>query len=167
MPHNRKKKEQEIRSRFEFVVFADTEASIFNAALGVVDAIVSGGTYTLQYIQSELGDFGIKAASEMTKAGVNPVSEPIYSDVMTFQNWEQPIPGTKIPLPNKFVPYVAARKRKDDSGSGAGGRVFIKSAHGEYFLNHRIVDRLISLESTSYNPATGAYDGELWRIVAA
>jgi hypothetical protein len=58
-----------------------------------------------------------------------------------------------------------------DSGPPApglpAGRVFIKSAHGEYFLNHRTGDRLISLESTPYDPATGNYDGELWRIVDA
>ena len=118
MPHDRKEREQDIRDRFEFVVFADTEASLFNAALGIVDAIVSGGTYTLQYIQMELGDFGIKVAKAMVNAGVNPVDEPIYSDAMTFHNWEQPFPETKIPLPNKFVPYVAARKRTRDRNVG-------------------------------------------------
>jgi hypothetical protein len=112
MPHNLAKREKEVRDQFEFVVFADTEVSAFNAALSVVDIIVTGGTYTLQYIKTELGAFGLKVAEKMIQAGVNPATEPIYSDVMTFQNWEQPIPGVKIPLPNKFVPYIAARKRK-------------------------------------------------------
>ena len=129
MQHDRGKCEAGIRICFEVVVFADTEASIFNVALGVVDAIVSGGTYTLQYIQSELGDFGIKIANEMINAGVNPVNEPIYSDVMTFHNWEQPIKGTKIYLPNKFVPYVAARKRK--VGSGGSGMLLRKPSEGK------------------------------------
>ncbi len=112
MPHNRAKREKEVRDQFEFVVFADTEVSAFSAALAVVDIIVTGGNYSLEYIKTELGDFGLKVVEKMIQAGVNPATEPIYSDVMIFQNWEQPIPGVKIPLPNKFVPYIAARKSK-------------------------------------------------------
>jgi hypothetical protein len=46
-------------------------------------------------------------------------------------------------------------------------KVFITSAHGSYFLNHTIGDRSISLADQPYNPATGAFDGELWEIVDA
>jgi pimeloyl-ACP methyl ester carboxylesterase len=46
-------------------------------------------------------------------------------------------------------------------------KVFIKSAHGNFFLNHTIRDKSISLADQPYNPSTGAYDGELWEIVDA
>lgn len=43
MPHNWLEKEQEIQNRFEFVVFADTEVSVFNAALVAAEAIATAG----------------------------------------------------------------------------------------------------------------------------
>lgn len=109
MPHNRKQREQSIRDKYDFVVF-DGEYSAAHAALAVVDVIANGGTYTLQFIKDQLGSFGKKVATRMLQAGVNPASEPIYSGTMVFENWERVL-GVKIPLPNKFVPYVAARKK--------------------------------------------------------
>ncbi|MCL1472520.1 fascin domain-containing protein [Argonema antarcticum] len=46
-------------------------------------------------------------------------------------------------------------------------RVFIRSAHGNYFLDHQIASRTITLADQPYNPTTGAYNGELWEIVDA
>jgi hypothetical protein len=109
VPHNRAKREQELRNQFSFVVF-NGEYSVVHAALAVVDVISTGGTVTLTYLQEELGEFGQQVAAKMIEAGVNPVTEPLYAGVMTFQNWETPIPGWKVSLPNKFVPYVAARR---------------------------------------------------------
>jgi len=42
---------------------------------------------------------------------------------------------------------------------------FIKSVHGNYFLYHRIADKLISLNDQPYNPATGENNGNNWVIV--
>ena len=43
--------------------------------------------------------------------------------------------------------------------------VFIKSAHGDFFLDHHIASRSITLADQPFNPATGAFNGELWQIV--
>ncbi|MDB9477516.1 C39 family peptidase [Dolichospermum circinale CS-537/03] len=65
------------------------------------------------------------------------------------------------------VPPVVAQSQGTPSQPVAYKKVFIKSAHGNYFLDHRISDRSLSLADQPYNPATGAYDGELWEIVDA
>jgi hypothetical protein len=111
MPHNRAEREQAIRNRYEFAVF-DGEFSLFNGALVAIDAYVTGGTYTIEYIKDTLGDFGRDVVSKMIAAGIDPTGETIYGDVMVFQTWENPIPGVtgRIYGPNKFVPYIAARK---------------------------------------------------------
>lgn len=119
MPHNCASKAKEISDQFDFVVFGG-EYGLFNGALAIVDVIVTGGNCTLEYIKSEVKDFGVDVVTEMIKAGINPTSEPIYSGVKIFQNWEQPLPGVKIPLPNKFVPYIAARKKPVASPTAAG-----------------------------------------------
>ena len=110
MPHNRPEMERAIRRRFEFVVFGN-EYNAVHGILAVIDGIATGGTFTIEFLQNELSQLGIDVATAMINAGVDPTREPIYVDIMTFNNWEQPIPGVKIPLPNKFVPYVAARKK--------------------------------------------------------
>jgi hypothetical protein len=43
----------------------------------------------------------------------------------------------------------------------------IKSAHGDFFLDHHIASKRVTLADQPYNPATGAFDGELWQIVDA
>ena len=45
--------------------------------------------------------------------------------------------------------------------------VFIKSAHGEFFLDHNIARRAIELADQPYNPATEEFNGELWEILDA
>ena len=45
--------------------------------------------------------------------------------------------------------------------------IFIKSAHGNYFIDHRISDMSLSLVDQPYNPTTGAYNGVLWEIIEA
>jgi len=42
---------------------------------------------------------------------------------------------------------------------------FIKSVHGNYFLYHRIADKLISLNDQPYNPATGENNGNNWFLI--
>lgn len=110
MPHNRAKREDPIRATYGFVVFADTEVSALHLALAAVDVFYTGGTYTTQYIKDELGDFGEKVVTRMMEAGFNPVNETVYGGVMKFQNWEKPL-QVKIHLPEKYVPYIAGRKR--------------------------------------------------------
>jgi hypothetical protein len=41
MPHNRDRRERDVRTRFGFVVFGG-EYSLFNAALAAIDAIATG-----------------------------------------------------------------------------------------------------------------------------
>jgi hypothetical protein len=43
--------------------------------------------------------------------------------------------------------------------------IFIKSAHGNYFIDHRISDMSLHLADQPYDRSTGAYSGELWEIV--
>lgn len=109
MPHSINKWKLAMLEKFEFVVFA-AEYSNLNAALAVVGAIAGEGTYTLEFIRKELGDFGAKVAKRMIERGVNPASEPIYAGVIILENWEWVL-GVKIPLPSRYVPYVAARKK--------------------------------------------------------
>jgi len=67
---------------------------------------------------------------------------------------------------NKGFNNDATEKASRRSSNYAGTKkIFIRSAHGNYFLNHGISDRSISLADQAYNPSTGAYDGELWEIV--
>ena len=109
MGHNRPEREQEVKNKFEFVVFGG-EYGVLPASLAAVDTMVFGGTTTMAWLKDELGDFGVKVATAMVEADIDPTSEPIYGDRMIFNNWHE-IGGVKIPLPNKVVPYIAARKR--------------------------------------------------------
>ncbi|MBE9144312.1 hypothetical protein [Planktothrix mougeotii] len=69
------------------------------------------------------------------------------------------------------IPNVEFRKTVWDhlqaSQPVVSRRVIIKSANGNYFLDHRIADRYVGLADQPYNPATGAYNGELWELVDA
>jgi len=110
MPHNRQQKEDEVRQEYSFVVTGG-EYSALQGAIAAADIYFTGGQITLAVLQSDLQDLGQKAITEMAAAGVNPLTEPVYAGYFTFNNWETPLPGVKIDLPNKFVPYVAARKK--------------------------------------------------------
>ena len=112
MPHNRQKREAEVTSKYDFIVFGG-EYSAFNALLIAIDAIITGGNTSVTYLQNEMQQFGIDLAVAMANASppVDPINETLYVGKFIFQNWEEPFPGVKVPLPNKFVPYVAARKK--------------------------------------------------------
>ncbi|MEH2411223.1 fascin domain-containing protein [Nostoc sp.] len=73
-------------------------------------------------------------------------------------------PPTPTPTPSTPTPTPSTPSRPPTLSTR---RVFIKSAHGNYFLDHRIAGRFIGLADQPYNPATGAYNGELWQIVDA
>lgn len=114
MPHNRPEREAQIRDQYHFVVFGG-EYSLAHAALAAIDAVIDGGNLTYDFLKDELTRFGIELAISMASAKP-PVlpTEPLYVGKMIFENWEEPLPGLKIALPNKFVPYVAARKKGMD-----------------------------------------------------
>jgi hypothetical protein len=101
-----------IDDAYAFVVYGG-EYSIFNALLVAADVMIEGGNTSAQYLQEEVRLFAIDLANAMATAHppVNPASERLYFGKFIFENWEQPTPGVRIPLPNKFVPYVAARPR--------------------------------------------------------
>jgi hypothetical protein len=111
MPHNRTKRQSEVDAKYAFVVYGH-EYSITNAILAILDAIITGGVATAEYLRGEMAQFGIDLASAMARATppVNPAKETLYVGKFIFENWEEKA-GVRIPLPNKFVPYVAARKR--------------------------------------------------------
>ena len=110
MPHNRPERESEIRERYEFVVF-DGEWSSVHAILAVIDGFYTGGSITWEVVSSEMTELFGDVATKMIEAGLDPTIEPIYVDKMIFETWEEPLHGWIVPLPNKFVPYVAARKK--------------------------------------------------------
>ncbi len=110
MPHNRAKREQAVRNKYD-VVCVGGEYSVLQPILFTVDAIITGGNFTYEYLKQEALQFGINVATCLANAGVNPITEPLYFDKFVFENWEEPVPGVRVPLPNKFVPYVAARKK--------------------------------------------------------
>jgi hypothetical protein len=112
MPNNRSKREQAVHDTYNFVVFGG-EYSVAHALLAVADGIITGGNFTYQFLKDEVKQFGINLAVAMANAGINPLNEALYFDKMVFENWETPVAGMKVPLPNKFVPYVAARKKPD------------------------------------------------------
>jgi len=109
----------------------DGEYSLFNAALAIADVIVDGGYCTLEYIKDNLKEFGETVASEMIAQHIDPRSEPINAAVMTFHCWETPLAGRpffsdkRFYLPNKHVPYVAARTK---SGTTPPPRVTVEPA---------------------------------------
>jgi hypothetical protein len=118
MPHNRQEREAKIREQYEFVVF-DGEFSAFNAALIIVDLFVTGGTFSLEYIKGTLGDFGEDVVIKMVNYGLDPLTETIYGGVMEFQTWESPFlpfSDQKVYGPDKYVPYIAARKKQPAPG---------------------------------------------------
>ena len=120
MPNNRAEREKEVRDRYDFVVCGG-EYSIAHALLAVADAIITGGNFTYEFLKSEAAQFGIDLASELARAGLDPTKETLYFDYFIFENWEiispkrriagKTIPEVRLPLPNKFVPYIAARRK--------------------------------------------------------
>jgi hypothetical protein len=113
MPHNRGEREAAVRSKYGFVVFGG-EYGLQHVLLAAVDAVITGGNTTFDYLKDEVKQFGIDLASSLASAGIDPTTEPLYVDKMIFENWEK-IGGIKWELPNKFVPYVAAKKRSNPS----------------------------------------------------
>jgi hypothetical protein len=62
--------------------------------------------------------------------------------------------------------YDAAEKAVRYPSNYSGTKnIFIKSAHGNYFIDHRISDMSLHLADQPYDRSTGAYSGELWEIV--
>jgi hypothetical protein len=108
MPHNRAEREKEVREKYHFVVFGG-EYSLAHVLLSALDIFVNEGQYTADFVWSQVKGFGIDLITEMLNAGLDPTQEPMYVGKFIFENWEN-FQGQKIQLPNKFVPYVAARK---------------------------------------------------------
>jgi hypothetical protein len=93
------------------------------------------------------GKFGFHYFREFKRAGLNYANNKLEKEADDFAN--------SITITEKIESTIGIRK------------VFIKSDHGNYFLNHTIGNRSISLADQPYNSTTGAYDGELWEIVDA
>ncbi|MEO1353208.1 MAG: hypothetical protein AAFW84_31345, partial [Cyanobacteria bacterium J06635_15] len=85
MSHNRAAQESDVTNAYDFVVFGG-EYSIFNAALITLDAIITGGNVSANYLQTEMAKFGINLATAMADAipPVNPTTEPLYVDKFVF-----------------------------------------------------------------------------------
>ena len=64
------------------------------------------------------------------------------------------------------VKYDTAEKAVRYPSNYSGTKnIFIKSAHGNYFIDHRISNMSLNLADQPYDRSTGAYSGELWEIV--
>lgn len=136
MPHNRAKREADIKNQYEFVFFGH-EYHWGHAVLAAVDGYVTGGTVTAEYLKNEVAEFGIDLVAKMAECGLNPLTEPLYFDKMIFETWEQPTPWWRQSTGNRFVPYVAARKK----GAAQSGRLImdqcagvVNNGNGEFYL---------------------------------
>jgi hypothetical protein len=111
MGHNRKVVEDSIRRAFTWVIF-DGEFSVASGIAEVVANWVTAGQYEEVSESSAYhaaGKFGIALAGVVAQNGFDPQRDTIYGGIMTFQNW-QDTPFGAIPLPNKFVPYIAVKR---------------------------------------------------------
>jgi hypothetical protein len=111
--HNRGERESEIRKKFDWVVF-DGEFSAANVTAYALESYFAGGQITSSTLEECAKKMGKDVAGEMIRNGFDPKRDRMYSGLMVFNNW-QDTPFGKVPLPNKWVPYVAVRR------SGGGG----------------------------------------------
>lgn len=112
--HNRDEQERAIRDRYDWVVF-DGEFSGANVAAYALESYFAGGEITKETLQECGRKMGKDVVAEMARHGFTPDRDRIYSGLMMFNNW-QDTPLGEIPLPNKWVPYVAVRRVGGDSG---------------------------------------------------
>jgi hypothetical protein len=126
-------------NRFRSALRAKCEKTLLRSAGGIFGTVVTGG-------QALTSCYGV---SEVYYRSVRERGGTAYSKAQTHAREERSLLATK---PSETIGIR---------------RVFIKSAHGNYFLNHTIGNRSLSLADQPYDPATGAYDGELWEIVDA
>ena len=114
--HNREDREAEIRAKFDWVVF-DGEFSAANVAAYALESYFLGGEITQDTLKKCAEKMGRDVVGEMVKNGFDPARDRVYSGLMVFENWQDLPFNNKLPLPNKFVPYVAVRR----GGGGGGG----------------------------------------------
>lgn len=126
--HNRGKREAEIRARFDWVVF-DGEFSAASVAAYALESYFLGGQITRDQLTQCAQKMGIDVARKMIENGFDPNHDVIYSGLMTFNNWQDLPFGNELALPNKFVPYVAVKRR---GGGGNGGGQINPIARNEF-----------------------------------
>jgi hypothetical protein len=108
---NRDDVERNLRARFDWIVFGGEYNAVEVVAVGLVDGFVIGGAITEELAKEEAKKFGVGLAEELTRNGFNPATDTLYGGVMTFQNWQDLPFHNRLPLPNKFVPYVGCKRR--------------------------------------------------------
>jgi hypothetical protein len=142
----------------------DSAAQTYCNRIYVKDLYQSGNRDQLLLLAHELrhaqqcqelggeGNFGFHYFREYKRAGLS------YKNNKLEQSAEERANSIASSVPNELitVPTITPLSIK---------RVFIKSAHGNYFLDHNIAAKAVALADQPYNPATGAYNGELWEIV--
>ncbi len=109
---NRDDVEGNLRARFDWIVFGGEYNAVEVVAVGLVDGFVTGGAITEELAKEEAKKFGVGLAEELTRHGFNPATDTLYGGVMTFQNWQDLPFHNRLPLPNKFVPYVGCKRRR-------------------------------------------------------
>lgn len=120
MGNNRSDVEAQIRGQFNpgWVIF-DGEFSVASViAEGIADWATDGSYEQLpeSNATSAAENFGIDLVQAIAENGFNPATDTFYGATMTFQNWQDLVGGLTLPLPNKFVPFIAVKK-----GAGSGG----------------------------------------------
>lgn len=104
--HNREDKEQEVRDRFEWVVFGG-EYHPWQLAPAAVDVIFGGGELTKDFAIAESKKFSINFAEELA---TRDQKAPIAGGIMSFTMWEKPL-GVKVNIGDKYVPYMGVLKK--------------------------------------------------------
>lgn len=98
-------KEQEIRDRYDWVIFGGEYGAFPALAIGL-DATFFGGQMSIDFAKSEAQKFGVDLAKELAKQSRKG---PITGGVMRFTMWEKPL-GVKVNIGDKFVPYIGVLK---------------------------------------------------------
>ena len=123
MGHNREAVEDSIRATFTWVIF-DGEFSVASVIAEAVADWATAGEYEEVSEDSAYhaaGKFGMDLVGAIAQNGFDLQRDTIYGGIMTFQNW-QDIPFGAIPLPNKFVPYIAVKRADDNRPGFLGGQ---------------------------------------------
>ena len=110
--HNRKQKierENRVREQYNIVCFGHEYDSL-GAILALYSVLTKKTSLNKLSLLSAAQELGIELLGKLAEAGLNPLRENVYFDVISFENWLE-IDGIKISsLPAKYVPYMAVGK---------------------------------------------------------
>jgi hypothetical protein len=109
MPHDRAEQENQVRAKYDHVIFSGSEFGLGTAVGLAVAAALSGGDYTYAFMLDEAKKFSVDVAQGVVDLRINPADYEFVPEIMTFHTWETPF-GTKVNTGDKIVPFVGLRK---------------------------------------------------------